>query len=73
MRYEQKIYLVNNYDEFNRNKRRLIDEITSAELFEGDYGDCIFNVDAILSGVEWTEKVCLLIILSFLKILDSVS
>lgn len=36
--------------------RRLIDEITSAELFEGDYGDCIFNVGAILSGVEEMDR-----------------
>lgn len=36
--------------------RKLIDEITSAELFEGDYGDCISNVDAILSGVEESDR-----------------
>ncbi|MFK7702654.1 SMI1/KNR4 family protein [Pseudomonas caspiana] len=36
--------------------RKLIDEITSAELFEGDYGDCISNVDAILGGVEELDR-----------------
>ncbi|MCQ2995044.1 SMI1/KNR4 family protein [Pseudomonas syringae] len=36
--------------------RQLIEEITSAELFEGDYGDCVSNVDALLSGVEESDR-----------------
>ncbi|MGF6317058.1 SMI1/KNR4 family protein [Pseudomonas frederiksbergensis] len=36
--------------------RSLIDGITSAELYEGDYGDCISNVDAILSGVDDLDR-----------------
>ncbi|MGE7956731.1 SMI1/KNR4 family protein [Pseudomonas sp. NPDC089530] len=36
--------------------RKLIDVIISAELYEGDYGDCISNVDAILSGVDDSDR-----------------
>ncbi|TNF80349.1 SMI1/KNR4 family protein [Pseudomonas sp. ICMP22404] len=36
--------------------RSLIDAITTAELYEGDYGDCITNVDAILSGVDESDR-----------------
>ncbi|GID07702.1 SMI1/KNR4 family protein [Pseudomonas sp. 008] len=36
--------------------RNLIEAITSAELYEGDYGDCISNVDAILSDVVDTDR-----------------
>lgn len=36
--------------------RKLIEEITSNEHFDGDYGNCISNVDAILSGVEESDR-----------------
>lgn len=36
--------------------RKLIDAITSAQFYEGDYGDCISNVDAILSGVDDSDR-----------------
>jgi hypothetical protein len=36
--------------------RKLIDAITSAELYEGGYGDCISNVDAILNGVDDSDR-----------------
>jgi hypothetical protein len=36
--------------------RKLIGAITSAELYEGGYGDCISNVDAILNGVDDSDR-----------------
>lgn len=36
--------------------REIIDSIISAELYEGDYGDCISNVDAIMSDVDDSDR-----------------
>jgi len=36
--------------------RHFIEAITSANSYEGDYGDCISNVDAILRDVDDSDK-----------------